>query len=373
MTHEQGKDEHGKDCPKWMKSPHMQGTHIVPVHWTRGSTIEHIIRNYEMTCFEARNVAAGARLFEYMINNGDTVWMGVAGAGPVGGMGGYIIDLIRAGFVDAVCSTGAQVYHDAHFAFGLPVVQGSPRVDDNALDADGTTRIYDINIRMEETLKSQDELFKNFARELPAIVRSTADYVHEWGKHLCRCAPHAERSWVATAAEYGVPIFLDSESNHSIGMNNAALFLEGKDAAPNASLSLLEGAALVLSSPQLGFFEWGGGGPKNWIQTLAPMISQILGAEFEGADRGIQITTAFEKDGGLSGCTFGEAVTWGKYKDATKGLVQIWGEYSVIAPLLVGYALEKCAPRTPKRLMDHKNEYVQRLQEEWNKTKVPVL
>ncbi|MBI5398888.1 deoxyhypusine synthase family protein [Candidatus Woesearchaeota archaeon] len=354
-------------CPKWKESPYMQGREIVPVHWKKGSTIEDIISNLEATCFEARNVAAGARLFEYMIKQGDTIWMGVAGAGPVGGMGGYIIDLIKAGFVDVLCSTGAQVYHDGHFAFGLPVVQGSPRVDDNALDADGTTRIYDINIRMDETLKSQDDVFKEFAKTLSCEVRSTADYVHEWGEYIRRKAPHAEHSWVATAAEYGVPIFLDSESNHSIGMNNAALFLEeGKDIAPNASRSLLEGAALVYSSPQLGFFEWGGGGPKNWIQTLAPMISQIIGVDFEGADRGIQITTAFERDGGLSGCTFGEAVTWGKYKDATKGLVQVWGEYSVIAPLLVGYVIEKCETRAPKRLMDHKNEYMRRLYEAWD-------
>lgn len=100
-----------------------------------------------------------------------------------------------------------------------------------------------------------------------------------------------------------------------------------------------------------------GGGPKNWIQTLAPMISQILGIEFEGADRGIQITTASEKDGGLSGCTFGEAVTWGKYKDATKGLVQIWGEYSIIAPLLVRYVSKSCSPREHKRLFDKKGEF----------------
>jgi len=352
----------------WKHSKFMQGRAIVPVHSKSGS-FSDIINNLDATCFEARNVASAAKLFKFMIESGDTIWLGVAGAGPVGGMGGYIIDLIKAGFVDAICSTGAQVYHDAHFAFDLPVVQGASRVDDNAMDADGTTRIFDINIRMKETLIAQDELFHRFAESLEPKMRSTAEFCFEWGKYIKKNAPHPEQSWVAAAAEYGVPIFLDSESNHSIGMNNADVFCDGKDIAPHPSLSLLEGAAIVYCSPQLGFFEWGGGGPKNWIQTLAPMLSQIAGVDFEGADRGIQVTTAFERDGGLSGCTFGEAVTWGKYKDATKGLVQVWGEYSIIVPLLVGYVLENCKPRQHKRLLDNKAEYYRRLLDARKKAK----
>ncbi|MDO8647040.1 MAG: deoxyhypusine synthase family protein [Candidatus Diapherotrites archaeon] len=342
----------------WKHSKFMQGRKIEPVHWKPKAGIADIIENFGATCFEARNVFAGAKLFKYMVDSGDTVWLGVSGAGPVGGMGGYIIDLINAGFVDAICSTGAQVYHDGHFAFDLPVVQGSPKVDDNAMDADGTTRIYDINIRMEETLMDQDEIFRKFAKTLkPDQIRSSADYCNAWGKYILENAPKPENSWVAAAAKHGVPLFLDSESNHSIGMNNADLFADGFNVDMSPSRSMLEGASIVFNSPQLGFFELGGGGPKNWIQTLAPTLNQILGVNFEGADRGIQVTTAFERDGGLSGCTFSEAVTWGKYKDATKGLVQIWGEYSVIAPLLVGYVLEECKPREHKRLFDKKNEF----------------
>ena len=349
-------------CKDWQDSKYMKGKPIVPVRWKKGSGIEQLIENLSDTCFEARNVAAGARLFKHMIKSGDTIWMGVAGAGPVGGMGGYIIDLIQNGFVDAICSTGAQVYHDSHFAFGLPVVQGKSRVNDNALDKDGTTRIYDINIRLEETLIAQDELFRKFAKKLePNTIRSTADYNYALGNFIRGYAQYPGRSWVCEAAKYDVPIFLDSESNHSIGMNNAVLFAKGRNIDPSPSRSLLEGAALVYSSPHLGFFELGGGGPKNWIQTLAPMISQMLNINFEGADRGIQITTAPERDGGLSGCTFSEAVTWGKYKDATKGLVQIWGEYSVIAPLLVGYVMDTCKPREPKRLYSLKDKAYQRL------------
>ena len=341
----------------WRKSRFMQGPSVEPVHWKKGSTIGEIIENYKNRPFEGRNVHAGARVLEEMIEKGDTIWLGISGAGIAGGMGGYVIDLIENGFVDVICSTGAQVYHDAHFAFGLPVVQGSPRTDDNKLRKDGTTRIYDIYIRENETLIPQDKIFREFARSLHGREISSADYNFEWGKYILEKAPHPEKSFVAAAAKAGVPVFWDSEGNHSIGMNNAALWAEGIDVNPSPRKSIYEAAAIGYSNPQMGFFEWGGG-PKNWIQQISPMINQILKINFEGADRGLQITTAPEKDGGLSGCTLGEGVTWGKYKDAKSGVAQIWSEYSMIAPLLVGYALENCKPRNLKRLMDRKEEYV---------------
>lgn len=351
----------------WKHSEFMKGREIIPARWKPKSSIEDIIDGLEATCFEARNLAAAAKLYRQMIEGGDTIWLGVAGAGPVGGMGGYIIDLVRTGFVDAICTTGAQAYHDAHFAFGLPVVQGSPRVDDNAMDADGTTRIYDVNIRMHETLMEQDALFQLFANNLTPKVRSSAELNAEWANFVKERAPHAERSWIVAAYECGVPVFFDSESNHSIGMNLAKFWLDSKDVGIHPSQSLIEGAAIVYGCQPLGFFEWGGGGPKNWIQTLAPMISQILSVEFEGADRGIQVTTAVERDGGLSGCTFGEAVTWGKYKDASKGLVQVWGEYSMLVPLIVGYVLETCKPRDYKRLLDKRGDLLARFKADYQR------
>jgi len=345
----------------------MQGKAIVPVHWKKSSRIEDIVNALGSTCFEARKVAEAAELFKTMIKEGDTIWLGIAGAGIVGGLGGYVIDLVEYGFVDAICSTGAQVYHDSHFAYNLPVVQGSPHVNDNELDKDGTTRIYDINIRLKETLIAQDEHFQRFARTNANKLKSlsTADWTYEWGKYINENSPYPESSFVSVAAKNKVPVFWDSESNHSIAMNNAFILLKDNlDIAPNPSLSLLEAAAIVYFSKQSGFFELGGGGPKNWIQTLSPMISQILKRDFEGADRGIQITTAPEYDGGLSGCTFNEGVSWGKYKDATKGLVQIHSDYSIVFPLLAGYVLESCKPREQKRLMEKKKEYFEKLKEE---------
>ena len=355
----------------WKHSPYMKGLDIKPIHLKKGMDINSLIENYEKSCFEARNVASGARLFEFMINQNDTIWLGISGAVIVGGLGGYVIDLMEKGFIDAVCSTGAQVYHDLHFAFNLPVKQGSPHVDDNALRKDGTTRIFDINIRENETLVAQDEIIRKFARQCSLTGDfSSADFNYELGKWVLENAPSPEHSWVAQAAKLKMPVYWDSLSNHSIGMNVAKVFADGKDIAPNPSLDVLESAAILYGTKSNGFFEFGGGGPKNFIQQMGPTISQILGINYEGADRGIQITTAVERDGGLSGCTFGEAVTWGKYKDAHTGLVQVWGEVSVIAPLICWYVYEKCKPRPLKKLIDRKKGYLDALLSDAKKKKI---
>ena len=346
----------------WKHSKYMQGRDIKPLHFNENASISSLIENYEKSCFEARNVAAGAKLFEEMIINNDTIWLGISGAVIVGGLGGYVIDLMKRGFIDAICSTGAQVYHDLHFAFNLPVRQGSAFVDDNELRKDGTTRIFDINIREEETLMAQDKILIEFGEQCELKDDfSSADFNYELGNFVLGNAPNPELSWIAQAAKLKVPVFWDSLANHSIGMNLANLYLKGKDISPNPSLDVLESAAILYSSKSNGFFEFGGGGPKNFIQQMAPMISQFLGIKYEGADRGIQVTTAVERDGGLSGCTFGEAVTWGKYKDAHEGLVQVWGEVSVIAPLIFWYVFDKCNERPLKKLIESKKEFYDRL------------
>ena len=93
-------------------------------------------------------------------------------------------------------------------------------------------------------------------------------------------------------------------------------------------------------------------------------IRQILGKEFEGADRGLQIGTAVEREGSLSSCTFGEAVTWGKYREAEEDkLVQIWGEYSILFPILAAYALDTCEERPARDLISEMGSFTRRLEE----------
>lgn len=340
---------------------------IVPVPICKGMRIPDFVAAIGRTSFEARNVYRGARLFQRMIEEGDTIWLGIAGAGVAGGMGGMVLALLEAGFIHVICSTGAQVYHDLHFAYGLPVKAISPYWDDDRLRRHGDTRIFDIGIRKAETLEAQDEIVRNFVKEKHDLLSrgplASWEFNYHLGSWVMETAKYPERSFVAAAARGRVPIFWDSLSNHSIAMNLVRTDEEGFPVSLSAQRDVFDSAALVYSSRKTGFVELGGGGPKNFIQQTGPTISQILAIDFEGAERGLQMGTAVEREGSLSACTFGEAVSWGKYRSADQEkLVQIWGEYSVVFPILVAFVLDQCEPRTQKNLVKKLPSFIEKLE-----------
>jgi deoxyhypusine synthase len=342
---------------------------ILPPALSPNMSVVDLIDVLGRTSFEARNVHRGARLFERMVSDNDVIWLGIAGAGVAGGMGGMITSLIEAGVIDAICSTGAQVYHDLHFAFGLPVKAIPPVWDDDSLRQHGDTRIYDIGIRDKETLDKQDAIIRRFIRDchreqLSGRPLSSWEFNRALGKWAHQQAKYPERSFVVTAAEHEVPIFWDSLANHSIAMNLVLTDRIGLPISLSAQKDIFDSAAIVFSAGQTGFIELGGGGPKNFIQQTSPTISQILSIAFEGADRGLQIGTAIEREGSLSGCTFSEAVTWGKYRSVDEEkMVQIWGEYSVIFPILAAYVLAKCAKRPLKHIAAQLPQYAEKLEQ----------
>jgi deoxyhypusine synthase len=340
---------------------------IIPRKLHRGMTIDSLIQYMGRTSFEARNVFRGAELFKTMILEDDIIWLGIAGAGIAGGMGGIVNSLLEAGFIDVICSTGAQVYHDLHFAFDLPVKAIKSSWDDDLLRKHGDTRIYDIGIREKETLVKQDELIREFIRnqyqQISQPNLSSWEFNLILGRWVKENGKYPERSFVVKASEVGVPVFWDSHSNHSIAMNLTRTDHEGYPVMLSAQKDIFDSAAITYSSGGTSFIELGGGGPKNFIQQTGPTINQILSIDFEGADRGLQISTAIEKEGSLSGCSFGEAVTWGKYRSNDPArLVQIWAEYSIIFPLLAQYSIEVCHPRQQKNIVYRIPDFIKNLE-----------
>ena len=353
------------DCPR--HSAFHDAPDISPLSLTPGMSVAEFVDAVGGTCFEARQLRRGARLWQRTLEDDCTVWLGIAGAGIAGGLGGVVIQLIERGFVDVICTTGAQAYHDLHFAFGLPVKAIDPDSGDGDLARRGDTRIYDIGIREEETLEAQDALLRDFVGEVghewEGRPIDSPTFMERLGGWVDERAPNPDASFVVAAARAGVPVYWDSTSNHSIALNLARLSLEGHDVNVSAHADILGSAALAYGGGEIGFVELGGGGPKNFIQQTGPTIQQILGIpSYHGASRGLQISTANVREGSLSACTFGEAVTWGKYEaDDASRLVQLWGEYSVLFPLLAAYVMERCEPRSSRCLFDHLSEFVSQL------------
>ena len=303
-------------------------------------------------------------------NAGEYVWLSVAGAATPAGFGGLFADMISLGLVDLIVTTGANVYHDLHSACGLPVRHGSHKVDDNDLRQDETTRIYNQFIHNRYTLKLQDMLNQNIARRiLPKLKKpfSSASLLNEFGKEIfydqSGLIIDKKGSFVVRAAEFGVPIFLDSGSNHSLGMDLSLLVLEGFDADVSPTRDILESAAFsVYTQPQFNVF-LGEGGPRNFTQTTAPTASEIFSVPFEGSSGCIKFTTADERTGGLSGSGEAEAVSWGKYKDADSTReIEVWGEYTLTAPDVMAYVAGHTS-RQPRRLMDRHKEIFDDLME----------
>ncbi len=319
--------------------------------------IEQIDKN---SGYQAEKKYQAARRWVEGARHNETIWLGISGAATPAGLGGLVADLIDRGLVDAVVSTGANVYHDLHFACGLPVRHGSERADDDALRKDGSTRIYTQLIHSKFTLMAQDLINQDvFGRVLQRGKLkqpfSTAMMLHEFGKELADSEYVADRqgSFVLKAAEKRVPIFLDSGSNHSLGMDFSRLHVQGLGADSSPSRDICHAAALSLyNQPQLNVF-LGEGGPRNFVQTTAPTAAEIYGIPFEGSDACIRFTTADERAGALSGSTGSEAVSWGKYKDANPERdLAVWGEYTLTAPDVMAYVAGKVGTRRNLGLID---------------------
>ena len=184
----------------------------------------------------------------------------------------------------------------------------------------------------------------------PRLPWPVGNWFTVWGSGSTKTRPSPNAALWPPPPGWAFPFFWIPWPTIPWGMNLVRTDREGYPIQLSAQRDVFDSAAIPFSSGHTGFVELGGGGPKNFIQQTGPTISQILGVDFEGADRGLQITTAAEREGSLSGCTFGEAVTWGKYRAADEDkLVQIWGEYSIIFPLLVAYVLDQCAPKTGQK------------------------
>ena len=310
--------------------------------------------------YQVQQKYRAAKRLEEAVRQGDYIWLGIAGASTPVGFGGLYSDLIERGIIDVIVCTGANAYHDLHFACGLPVRHGEHKVDDNALFKDETTRIYTQFIHNRYTLKAQDMLNQKFLRRVLEKGKlkgkfSTAQLLYELGIEMLEDTSSfvvdKKGSFVLRAAENGVPIFLDSGSNHSLNMDFTLLSLEGYDPDTSPTEDMIQAAALSMhTQPQVNLF-LGEGGPRNYIQTTAPTASEIYYLSFDGSDTCIRFTTADVRAGALSGSGQDEAVTWGKYPDADpRRDIEVWGEYTTTFPDVAGYVGQ--LRRNPRRLMN---------------------
>jgi len=315
--------------------------------------------------FNGRRLAEGAQLYTRMLDVNATICLTIAGAMTPIGMSGVFNSLIEKGMVDFIISTGANLYHDLHRPFKMPMVQGNPEVDDNDLADEGVARIYDVFIADDDTLTATDTVILDALQEIDTSAPfSTAWLHHELGRLLWDRAPHPEKSTLATAAKYDVPIYTSSPGDSSIGMNLIVPQLFGKTVNLNPMLDVIETAAIVRDADKNGVIEIGGGSPKNFYLQTQPTLHQILMDKSKGGhDYFLQLTTDSPHWGGLSGATPSEARSWGKLKDAYKNNVVVYSCASISFPLIAQYALVRGKSRQHRRLFQRIGEMTETLRD----------
>ena len=371
------------------KSKFLAGRKIDPAPITKRTTINQLV-DESFLAYNAARLREACQLFtQKMLQPQVTIGLSITGAlTPAGLRTSALIPLIKAGFIDWIISTGANLYHDTHFGIGLAMHQGNAQISDIVLRAEEVVRIYDIFFDY-SVLLDTDAFFRRMitGKEFQKTM-STAEfhylagrYVHERERKLGL----KDKSLLGVAYEYAVPIYTSSPGDSSIGMNVAAKALQGNKLAFDPSLDVNETAAIVLAakrngpkgamrgkkkSGQSAVFILGGGSPKNFLLQTEPQIQEVLGIDERGHDYFLQVTDARPDTGGLSGATPGEAVSWGKVDpERLPDAVVCYVDSTVALPIITAYALATHDAREPRRLYERRQEFMDLLLSEYKKSK----
>ena len=364
-------------APK-MARPRLAGAEISPRGVSGDMTAAELI-DTAFLAYNGRKLRDACRLFaERMLEPDVTVGMSVTGALTPAGLGmSCLIPLIENGFVDWMVSTGANLYHDTHFGIGLKMYQGNAEADDVALRNDGVVRIYDIFFDY-RVLLSTDAFFRQICRsEEFQHPMSTAEFHYRAGRYVAereKVLKLKRRSLLASAYQYGLPIYTSSPGDSSIGMNLAVLEMEGHGLRIDPLADVNETASIVYAAKRnngkSAVFILGGGSPKNFVLQTEPQIQEVMGVAEKGHDYFLQVTDARPDTGGLSGATPSEAVSWGKIDpNRLPDTVVCYVDSTVALPLITAYALARRKKRKPRRLYDRRDDMMNTLTTAYEKVR----
>ncbi|HEV8589022.1 MAG TPA: deoxyhypusine synthase family protein [Pyrinomonadaceae bacterium] len=399
------------------QSKFLRGRRIDPKPITRATKLVDLVDSAFVAYNGARLREACWLFTQKMLEPDVTVGVTLTGALTPAGLGmSALIPLIKAGFIDWIISTGANFYHDTHFGIGLSMHEGNAQTSDIVLREEEVVRIYDIFFDY-SVLLDTDAFFRRMI-EAPEFQKpmSTAEFHNRAGRYVLereRKLGLKNKSLLAAAHEYAVPLYTSSPGDSSIGMNVAAKALQGNKLAFDPSLDVNETASIVLAakrglirdgagdngddgadivsasgrgarikggasarkttrstkSGKSAIFILGGGSPKNFALQTEPQIQEVLGIDERGHDYFLQITDARPDTGGLSGATPGEAVSWGKVDpDRLPDAVVCYVDSTVALPIITSYALAKHKPRPLRRLYKRREEFMNLLLREYKRS-----
>ena len=320
-------------------------TPIEPFAVEAGLSADQILARMERISFQGRNLATAHRIWQKMLQDDVTIFMGMAGALSAGGLRMIVAHLILHRYVDCLVSTGANLYHDLHETRGQHHYVGSPHADDAALAEERIDRVYDTYASEEEFI-SNDNWIADFAATLEPRPFTTREFLHLLGGHLWKTT---NREGILTAAfRANVPIFCPAIADSSIGMGLS----QARQKVPGTGHidiigDIVESANMIIRRPRTASVVLGGGTPKNFINQ-ASVQAEFYSSEVSGHRYALQIVTDTPHFGGASGSSLEEAQSWGKL--ATDSVrVSVQADATIALPLLASALADTAGPTLTTR------------------------
>ena len=316
----------------------------IPFEIREDLTVAEAIAAMSHTGFQAGNLATAVDVWGSMLKGKSTIFFGLAGAMVPAGMRNVITYLIQNRLIDCLVSTGANLFHDVHESLGRFHYKGDAHMDDSLLQKEGVDRIYDV-FASEPEFRSLDEYIARFADTLDLDRHyTTREFLYLLGQKVSK--EEESEGIVTSAYKAGVPIYCPAIGDSSIGIGLASR-TTGKKFLFDIVADVQETALLSLKSKETGVIYLGGGTPKNFIQQME-VTASFWDKNASGHEYAIQVTADAPHWGGLSGCTFDEAKSWGKIQKDAK-MATVYCDSTIALPLIVTAVAQKYKEPIRKR------------------------
>ncbi|MDQ7778321.1 MAG: deoxyhypusine synthase family protein [Planctomycetota bacterium] len=318
---------------------------VRPFEIKRPFTVASTLARMRDISFQGRNLATAVDVWMNAIADGATIFFGLAGAMVPAGMRSIVVYLIKSRLVDCIVSTGANLFHDCHESLGRAHYIGSPNVDDKKLLHAGVDRIYDTFAR-EADFRLTDGFIADTAALLQKRPHTTREFLFELGRALAR--GRGPEGILSAAFRAKLPLYCPAIGDSSIGIALAA----GLNAGSARFLfdpvaDVRETAEMAIKARRTAVIYVGGGTPKNFIQQTE-VTASIMGHDVPGHEYAVQFTCDSPQWGGLSGCTFEEAQSWGKIAQQARQ-VTVHCDATIALPFVVSALAELGAASRRRR------------------------
>jgi deoxyhypusine synthase len=324
-------------------------------------TVSDLVAAYGRTAIGARAVGEAADILLHMTRDRDCfVVATVTGAMTVAKMGLVLCDMIEHGMVQAVVATGALMAHGFVEASGKLHFKYDPTMSDDELFDRGYNRVFD-SIELERNLDHVEHIFRTVLEsEDETRTFSSHRITHALGRHLSK--HDLGRGILRSAYEQRVPVYVPAFSDSELGLDFAIHNHRRRKAGKSRVhfdpfLDVDDYRDRVLKARTLGIFTIGGGVPRNWAQQIGPYLDLLqkragVGDGLRRFQYGVRICPEPTHWGGLSGCTYSEGVSWGKFVPVREGgrYAEVYADATIAWPLVVKAVLERLGAGGAKQI-----------------------